>query len=254
MKKIKLSINVGIVGNVDSEKELFHQYLKQIALNSTFQENIFEYLIIHQGVPFKIRLIMTENLDQLISQYNTIENLDALIISINIYDTQAFTEYTSHKIDEFKQKYQFQGLTILAGVDTFHIEKGVPSEYFRISRLNLIKKTNELNFIYCHEIQNKDKDIERVLVQILDEFLLKFQSSNPEVLDLAKNYGNELLNLSNNYGKDLENHKEEYPLKSDLLKNRKKEYQLESELLKDLDESYINWENKSLSKKEKKEN
>ncbi len=240
VKKIKLIINVAIVGNIDSGKELFHQYLKQISLNSIFQKNIFEYLIIHQTVPFKIRLIMIENLDQLISQYNTIKNLDVLIISINIYDTQAITEFTPHKIDEFKQKYQFQGITILAGVDTFHIEKGVPSEYFRISRLNLIKKTNELNFIYCHLIQNRDKDIKKVLEQILDDLILRVQSSNPEVLDFAKVYGNELLNLAKTHEKDLENHKKEYPLISGLIKK--------------LDESRINWEREPLSKKEKKEN
>ncbi len=198
MKKIKLSINLGIVGTINSEKELFHNYLKQKSLNSTSNKNVNEYLVLHQKVPFKINLILAESLDQLITQRDEVKTLDALIVSVNIYDTQSITRYTSHEIDEFNQKYHFQGLTILAGIDTFYIEKGVPSEYFRISRLNLIKKTNELNFIYCHEIQNKDKDIERILEQILNELLVRFQSSNPEVLYLAKAYGQELLKEKQN--------------------------------------------------------
>ena len=193
LKKVRLSINLGIVGLKGSGKELFPQYLDQIALQSHHRKNVNEYLVLHQEIPFKIKLVIAEHLDQLIEKSNKLKNFDALIISIDIYDTQSIKHYTPFTLNEFIKKCSFQGLTVLAGVDSYYLEKGVPSEYFRINRLNLIKKTNQLNFIYCYEIQNKNGDIKEVLEKILSDISLRFQTSNPELLDQAKSYGQELL-------------------------------------------------------------
>ena len=193
MKKVRLSVNLGIAGMVGSGKNLFVQYLDQIAFQSHLDENIHEYLVIHREIPFKIKLIVVEHLDHLIDGNPRFKSFDAIIICLDIYDTQSINQYTTNCTNNFINRYDFQGLTVLAGVDSYYLEKGVPSEYFRISRLNLIKKTNELNFIYCFEIQNKNGDIKEVMDRILSYIILRFQSSNPELLEHAKNYGKEIL-------------------------------------------------------------
>lgn len=198
MKKVRFSVNLAIMGREDSCKELFQQHFYQIALDYCQNNDIHEYFVIHQEIPFKIRLIVVESLDQLIRETSKLKNLDALIICINIYNTQSINQYTPHSLNQFTQQYNFQVLTVFVGVDSYYIEKGVPSEYFRISRLNLIKKTNELNFIYCFEIQNKSEDIEAILEQILNDILLRFQTSSPESLVRAKSYGQELLKGKHN--------------------------------------------------------
>jgi len=193
LKKVRLRINLGIVGMKGSGKELFPQYLDHIAIQSQSKDNIHEYLVLHQEIPFKIKLVTVEYLDQLIDKNSKFKQFDVLIININIYDTQSINHYTPSSINEFISKYNFQGLTLLVGVDSYYLEKGVPSEYFRISRLNLRNKTNQLDFIYCYEIQNKHRDIKEILEQIFNDISLRFQTSNPELLDHARNYGQQLL-------------------------------------------------------------
>jgi hypothetical protein len=193
LKKVSLSINMVIIGGEDSGRELFQQYLDRIALRVDHNNKIREYLLLHEKLPFKIKLYIAESFDQMKSQYPKLKTLDSLIISINIYDTQSIDRYTPAIIKNFFQQYKFQGLTMLVALDSYYIEKGVPSEYFRISRLNLRKKTNQLNFIYCYEIQNKNGDIKEALEKILDDTLLKFQTSSPELLEYAKKYGLKLL-------------------------------------------------------------
>lgn len=184
---------MGIIGSEDSGRELFQQYLDRIALRVRHNNNIREYLLLHENIPFKIKLYIAESFDQMVSQYPKLKTLDCLIISINIYNTQSIDQYTPSLINNFFQQYNFQGLTMLVALDSYYIEKGVPSEYFRISRLNLRKKTNQLNFIYCYEIQNKNGDIKEALEKFLDDTLLKFHTSSPELLEYAKNYGLKLL-------------------------------------------------------------
>ncbi|MFW9930464.1 MAG: hypothetical protein ACFFD1_13805 [Candidatus Thorarchaeota archaeon] len=193
MKKVSLSINLAIIGGEDSGRELFQQYLNRIALRVRHNNKVREYLLLHENVPFKVKLYIAESIDQMISQYPKLKTLDSLIISINLYNTQSIDQYTPSIMNDFFQKYNFQGLTMLVALDSYYIEKGVPSEYFRISRLNLRKKTNQLNFIYCYEIQNKNGDIKEVLKKVLDDTLLKFQTSSPELLEYAKSYGLKLL-------------------------------------------------------------
>jgi len=197
LKKVRLSINLGIVGMEGTGKELFIQYLNNIAIKSVHNQNIYEYLILYEKIPFKIKLFIVEHLDQLITEKPKLKNFDGLIISIDIYDTQSINQYTPSTINKFINYYNFHGLTVLAAVDSYYLEKGVPSEYFRISRLNLINKTNQLNFIYCFEIQNKNGDIKEVLEQMFNDILLRFQTSSPELLEHAKNYGQDLLMKQN---------------------------------------------------------
>jgi hypothetical protein len=193
LKKVRFSVNLAIVGMEDLCKELFQQYFYRTALHSCQNNNVHEYLVIHQNIPFKINLILAKSFDQLIGERAKLKSLDVLIVCINIYNTKSINQYTLTSFNQLTQQYKFQGLTVLAGVDSYYLEKGVPSEYFRISRLNLIKKTNQLNFIYYFEIQNKNGDINAILEQVLNDILQRFQTSSPELLNRAKSYGQELL-------------------------------------------------------------
>jgi hypothetical protein len=61
-----------------------------------------------------------------------------------------------------------------------------------MSRPDLIRLTNDLNFIYCFEIQNERIDLLEVLKRIFDDLLFKYQYSSPELFDQAKEFGKEL--------------------------------------------------------------
>ena len=151
-------------------------------------------LLIHRGIPFKLKLFLAENLTEVIlSQSKKFGKLDVLIIILNLNDLSSIKEYRKENLEEFRQFFLFQGLSILAGIDVELLLKGSPSNNLRISRFNLIKKARELNLIYCFEIHNKERDISEIYNKLLNDFIYKFQYSTPELFEQAKIYGRELL-------------------------------------------------------------
>ena len=87
----------------------------------------------------------------------------------------------------------FQGMSVLVGLDVELIVNGTPSKDFRISRYNLVQKAKELDILYCFEILNKKNDLLGFYNKLLGDFTFKFQFTNPEILEKAKDYGKTLL-------------------------------------------------------------
>jgi hypothetical protein len=101
-------------------------------------------------------------------------------------------ELKKEDYSEFCISTNFQGISLLAALDMKQINglstRGQP----RISRYSLIKKTQDLNIIYCFEIQNKEKDVSELIHKIFDESLFRFKFTNPDLYEQAKSFGKEL--------------------------------------------------------------
>ena len=59
------------------------------------------------------------------------------------------------------------------------------------------QRKKELDFLYCYEIKDKDKDLIDFYDNIFNNFIVKFQISSPELFDQAKSYGKELIEQYN---------------------------------------------------------
>ena len=194
LKKISYSLRIGLIGNRNSGKELLLNYLDDIAIIKNHSDDKFEVLLIHKGIPFKIKVFSAENLIEAISEQSiNFAKLDVLILILNLNDLNSIKEFEKKDFEEFRQFFLFQGLSILAGMDVEQILKGSPSNNLRISRFNLIKKAKELNILYCFEIHNKERDISEIYNKLLNDFIFKFQYSTPELFEQAKVYGRELI-------------------------------------------------------------
>ncbi len=193
MKKISYSLRIGIVGSKDSKKEIFLDNIKNIAIESKSFENYIEFFLVFKQIPIKMKIFSAVDIDQLIYNYNKIEKLDVLILAMNLNDSNSVHDYSEESIKEFNEIFSFQGLSVLVGMDISQIFKIPPLNSLRISRYNLKKKTKELGLIYCFEIYNKAEDITEIYNKILDDFIFRFQYSNPELYEQAQKYGIELL-------------------------------------------------------------
>jgi len=194
LKKISYSLRIGLIGSNNSGKELLLNYLEDTAIEKNHSADKFEVLLIHKGIPFKIKVFPAENLIEVISEQSiNFGKLDVLIIILNLNDLNSIKEYEKEAFEEFRQFFLFQGLSILAGMDVKQILKGSPSNNLRISRFNLIKKAKELNILYCFEIHNKERDISEIYNKLLNDFIFKFQYSTPELFEQAKIYGRKLI-------------------------------------------------------------
>jgi len=193
LKKISYSLRIGIVGGKDTKKEIFLDNIKETAIDSKSFEEYFEFFLVFKQIPIKMKIILAADIDQLINNYNKIEKLDVLILAMNLNDSNSVHDYSEESMKEFNEIFSFQGLSVLVGMDISQIFKIPPLNSLRISRYNLKKKTVELGLIYCFEIYNKAEDITEIYNKIFDDFIFRFQYSNPELYEQAQKYGIELL-------------------------------------------------------------
>ena len=197
MKKIRYSLRIGIVGNIDYTKEIFLDDIMRFALNVNSSESYSDFLIVSKDIPIKIKVFLVENLEELIYKFNEIEKLDVIIITVNLFDLKSINQYSKEIFEEFNETYYFQGISILVGVDTEHIFKKQPSKNLRISRHNLEEITRHLNLIYCYEIYNKNEDTIEIYRRIFNDFIFRFRYSSPELFEQAQLYGKSLLKENN---------------------------------------------------------
>jgi len=192
LKKIKFSLNLGIIGADDSGIDFLIDHLKRSALRNDNNEKLNEFLITYQDIPVKIKVFNGKDFNQFNERYEYIRRIDAIIVIIDIYNLNSINGDLFKGFEEFNTLYMFKGVSILAGTDKFSIENGVESDKLRISRFNLIQKTKDLGFLYCFEIQNKNNDILEIFNKFIGNFMIKLRNTNPELLERAKTYGKEL--------------------------------------------------------------
>ena len=208
MKKISYSLHLGIVGSKNSEngsgREIFLDYLKNKTIDDKISEtnendkSLFNYFIVYKQIPIKIKVFSAENLNEFILNHEKIKKLDILILALNLYDLNSINEFNKENFDEFKDIFSFWGLSFLVGIDVNQIfRKTILEDSWRINKIELIEKAKELDFLYCYEIKDKDKDLIDFYDNIFNNFIVKFQISSPELFDQAKSYGKELIKQYN---------------------------------------------------------
>jgi len=192
LRKIKFSLNLGIIGANESGIDFLIDYLKRRALRNNNKEKLVEFLIMYQDIPVKIKLFKGKDFNHFNKRYENVKRIDALIVIIDIHNLDSFNGDLFKGFKEFNTLYMFKGVSILVGIDKFFIENGVESDKLRISSFNLIQKTKDLGFLYCFEIQNKNNDILEIFNKFISNFMIKVRNTNPELLERAKTYGKEL--------------------------------------------------------------
>lgn len=193
MKKISYSLRIGIIGKKKTIKEIFFESLSTSAIKSSPSDDNYEFLIVFKQIPIKVKIFLSENLDDLIYNFENIQKLDVIILTLNLYEPDSLNTINKHLLEEFIETFSFQGTSILVGMDVKHIFNKSTSRKFKISRFQLEKTTKDLNIIYCFEIFNKNKDINEIYNTIFNDFILRFQYSSPELFETAKDYGKRLL-------------------------------------------------------------
>ena len=193
LKKISYSLRIGVIGNIESIREIFFEGLSTSAIKSSISDNNYEFLIVFKQIPIKIKIFLTENLESLINNFEKIQKLDVIILTLNLYDPNSLNTLNKYLVEDFNETFLFQGLSVLVGMDIERIFKGSPSKRFKISRFQLKKTTKDLGLIYCFEIFNKSKDVNEIYNTLFNDFILRFQYSNPDLFETAKDYGKKLL-------------------------------------------------------------
>jgi len=191
-------LRIGIIGNKQYNKDIFFDNLRDFAIETTISEEFSEFFIIFKQIPIRVKLFSVENLEEIIRNYNKIEKLDVIILTIDLSDKKSIYQYYKNIIDEFNEVYYFQGISILVGIDLNQIFKKKALKNIRVSRYSLEDTTKYLNLIYCYEIYNKNKDVIEIYRRFINDFIFRFRYSNQELFEKARLYGERLIKESDN--------------------------------------------------------
>ena len=189
LKEFSYTINLGLVGTEDSEKMIFLDYLKQIALKFASEDLIWKFFLLFEGIPINLKAILAESFEGLISKRIPFKRFDAIIIAANIYNDKSINNINIENYTKFSQRFMFNGISVLAGIDPFLILKKKHLNERRINEFSLIQKTRELELLYCFKIQNLQRDVKDVFDKILNDIHFKLEFLNPELFERAKAYG-----------------------------------------------------------------
>jgi len=192
LKKINYSLRIGIVGNKELIKEIFLLVLKSSAIEFDLVEGIYEVFLVYENIPIKSKIFLVENLEELVTNFERIEKLDVIILTVDLFDSNSIYQYYKNIIEEFNETYYFQGISILVGIDFIKIFKKRSTENLRVSRYSLEDIAKYLNLIYCYEISNKNEDVMEIYKKIFKDFLFRFQFSSPDLYEQARSYGKAL--------------------------------------------------------------
>lgn len=192
MKKVYFTLHLGIIGEEDSGKEVFITYLNKNNIYPTISEKN-EYYLIHNRVPLKIKVYLATNFKELMEVNKSFKNLDIILITLNLYNIPSFVNFNFEDFNDFSIKFDFRGISILSLIDTHLTKNYNRSNILRIDRYSVIEKVKEYDIIYFFEIQNDTTDIMELFNKVFDEFIFKFQLSNPELFERLKEYGKNLL-------------------------------------------------------------
>lgn len=193
MKKISYNLRIGIVGNKNYHEEVFLDNIKDFAIAFNIMSPYSDFFLIYKQIPIKVKIFSAETLEEVINNFDEIEKLDVIILTVNLTDINSINQYFKNIMEEFNELYYFQGISILVGIDIAQIFKEKILKDIRVSRYSLKDMASYLNLIYCYEIYNITGDVIEIYKKIFDDFVFRFSYSSPELFEQAKNYGNSLL-------------------------------------------------------------
>lgn len=190
MRKINYKLKIAIIGEWPKGRDIILDYLKKNAIEKqedTLDNFIFQ--LIHKYIPIKIHLTLYENMKVMLSELEPLNGFDFLFLILSIYDDNALNNYEKGLYDEICKEINFSGSSLLIALDVESMTNNFSTDKIRISRHRLIRKCNELDLEYCFEIINYKEDLNDLFKKILDDSLIKFKISNPELYEKAKELG-----------------------------------------------------------------
>jgi hypothetical protein len=191
LKEFSYSVNIGIIGTKDSNKEIFNSFLQNIALKCESEDTFTEFSLVYRDIPITIKTYLFENLKDSKLKKRKDQKFDVIIIMLNLYNIESFDELIINEFVEFSREFKFTGISVLTGINKYVIQPDNLLPGQKINEFSLIRKTRELNIHYCFKIQNDPKDVLEIFNQIMKDILYKFKTLNPELYEQALKFGEE---------------------------------------------------------------
>ena len=191
LKEFIYSIKIGIIGNLDSNKEIINDFLQDFSIKTQKKDKFSEFYLTFDGIPLKFKTFTYKNIKNFKLDLINSQNFDVLIIFVNLYNQDAFFELKINELKDIWTHVRIPGISIMVGFNkyTSHPNDLLPGQ--KIDEFSLVQKSRELDFQYCFKIQNNQEDLKEIIDTISKDMNTKFQLLDPELFEQARIQGYE---------------------------------------------------------------
>ena len=190
MRKINYKLKIAIIGKEPKGHDMILNCLTNLTIDNQEESlDSFVFQIMHKYIPIKIHIKQYETMRTMLSELDSVNSFDFLFLVLNIYDNDSLNDFEKELYEELCSEIHFKGSSLLIALNLKSTKKDFLINKVRISRHRLIRKCNDLDLEYCFEIIDPNEDLNDLFKKILDDSVIKFKISNPELYEKVKEFG-----------------------------------------------------------------
>ena len=191
MKKSPSIIKVLLIGsNYEKSIQFLHTYgfkLTEGELDYGDTKNFLEYekSLRYNNIPLIIKIWIINTFSNMLEMYDIIQKINSLLLIFDIHDIDSFKFLKKEDFNKIINVFEFSESIIMIGINYGN------STGIQIDREQIIKKSLDLNILYCFEADLKNyDDLNEIFKKIIKDYVFKIQLTSPDLFEKVKTYEN----------------------------------------------------------------
>jgi hypothetical protein len=194
LKKIRLLIKILLIG-LSSEKsdhflracdfKLVEEGEEEEERRKKFLE--YEKFVIFEKIPITFRVWVINSFINIAEIHNYIREINSLFLLFDLSDIDSYNFLKKSDVKDILEIFEFTESIVMIGINY-----GFLSE-IQIKREQIIGKSQDLDVLYCFEVDLENKeDLDEIFDKLIEDHILKIKHTSPELYKQAIDYGNYL--------------------------------------------------------------
>lgn len=191
MKKSPSIIKVLLIGsNYKKSIQFLHTYgfkLTEGELDYGDTKNFLEYekSLRYNNIPLIIKIWIINTFSNMLEMYDIIQEINSLLLIFDLHDIDSFKFLKKEDFNEIINVFEFSESIIMVGINYGN------STGIQIDRDQIIKKSLNLNILYCFEADLKNfADLNEIFNKIIKDYVFKIKLTSPDLFEKVKTHEN----------------------------------------------------------------
>lgn len=191
MKKNPSTIKVLLIGsNYEESVQFLRAYgfkLTEGEYDNGYTKNFLEYekSLIYNNIPLIIKIWIINTFSNILEMHDIIQEINSLLLIFDIYDIDSFKFLKKEDFNKITNVFEFSESIIMIGINYGNLT-GI-----QIDREQIIKKSLDLNILYCFEADLKNyDDLNEIFNKIIKDYVFKIKLTSPDLFEKVKTHEN----------------------------------------------------------------
>ncbi len=191
MKKNPSAIKVLLIGsNYEKSIQFLRTYgfkLNEGEYDNGDTKNFLEYekSLMYNNISLKIKIWIINTFSNILEMHDLIQEINSLLLIFDIHDINSFKFLKKEDFNEIISVFEFSESIIMVGINYGN------STGIQIDRDQIIKKSLNLNILYCFEVDLKNfDDLHEIFNKIIKDYIFKMKLTSPKLFEKAKTHEN----------------------------------------------------------------